>query len=126
VTNLPWETARENFYAAVSDGAGADLRWLSADGEETTDSGAIFDELLAHASAGLEARGFAREAAARRLEPLAVRAGSGVTPAAWKRERVREYLSEGAAFADAVAAVQRDYVEHQKETLLEGSFADWL
>jgi hypothetical protein len=49
-----------------------------------------------------------------------------VTPAAWKVERVREALSEGASFEDAVASMQRAYIRRQSETLIDGSFADWL
>jgi hypothetical protein len=55
-----------------------------------------------------------------------VTADPGTTPAGWKVERVREYLADGDAFADAVMEMQRDYVRKQRDTLLDGSFADWL
>jgi hypothetical protein len=126
VRRLDWQVARENFYRAVQDGVDADLRWLSADGEETTDSTAIFEELLDHAAAGLRARGFTERAARRRLEPLAVRVEASATPASWKREHIAEGLSEGRSFEEAVTAAQRAYVDRQAETLLDGSFADWL
>ncbi len=57
---------------------------------------------------------------------LRARVENRTTPADWKVSRVREYLADGDSFADAIASMQRDYVREQRETLLEGSFADWL
>ena len=60
------------------------------------------------------------------MATLRARVEHRTTPAEWKISRVREYVADGDTFADAVARMQRDYVRHQEETLLEGSFADWL
>lgn len=54
------------------------------------------------------------------------RVRQGVTPASWKREHVRAALEDGASLEDAIATMQRAYVDRQRETLLEGSFADWI
>jgi len=126
VGNLDWETARENFYAAARDGLDADLTWITGDGEQTSAVGAIADDLLAHADAGLAARGVGEDERAQYLDPLGTRVAQGTTPADWKRARVRERLADGEDFAHAVAGMQRTYVEKQRETLLSGSFADWL
>ncbi|GAA0220452.1 hypothetical protein [Halobaculum roseum] len=126
VYDLDWGTARDNFYAAVHDGIDADLSWVTTDGVETTDADAIFDDLLSHAEAGLEDVGLSETEAKSYLEPLRWRAGSGVTPAAWKRSRVRDRLDDGADLGDAIPAMQRAYVERQRETLFDGTFADWF
>jgi hypothetical protein len=39
---------------------------------------------------------------------------------------VSEAVDEGVPFAEAVWSTQVAYVEHQSETLIEGTFADWL
>ncbi|SHH25235.1 hypothetical protein [Halobaculum gomorrense] len=126
VYDLDWETARDNFYAAVRDGIDADLSWITTDGVETTDADAIFGDLLSHAEAGLEDVGLSEAEAESYLDPLRWRARTRLTPAAWKRRRVRERLDDGADFAEAVGAMQRTYVERQRETLFEGTFADWI
>jgi hypothetical protein len=123
---LDWETARENFYTAAHDGLDADLRWITNAGEETTDTEELYADLLDHAEDGLQARGLSEEESATYLWPLRQRARHGVTPASWKREQVRERLDDGDSFEDAVYGMQRAYVQRQTETLIEGSFADWL
>ncbi|ESP88744.1 hypothetical protein [Candidatus Halobonum tyrrellensis] len=125
VADLPWTVAEENFYAAVEDGVDADLRWIATDGAETTDTDALFDDLLAHAEAGLEDAGCSETEAERYLEPLRYRANERVTPAGWKRREVRDRLDDGASFADAVESMQRRYIDEQAETLVDGQFADW-
>ncbi|GGL22266.1 hypothetical protein GCM10009037_02010 [Halarchaeum grantii] len=122
--DLPWETARENFYAAVRDGSDAELTYLGPDGE-TTDATEMYTDLFEQAEAGLRARGLDEETAAKYLWPLRQRARHGITPADWKRERVRENLDDGASFENAVYDMQFDYLEHQRDTLITGSFADW-
>ncbi|MFB6120148.1 MAG: hypothetical protein ABEJ68_03415 [Halobacteriaceae archaeon] len=126
VADLDWETVEENFYAAARNGLDADLTWITGDGERTSSAGAIADDLLAHADAGLAARGVDEDARAHYLDPLGARVAAETTPADWKRARVRERLADGEAFADAVAGMQRTYLEKQRETLLTGCFADWL
>jgi hypothetical protein len=126
VRHLDWVIARDNFYAAMRDGLDADLYWIANDGAETTDTETLFADLFAHAKDGLTSRGLSEEEAAKYLWPLRQRARHRVTPAEWKRREVRERLDEGASFEDAVVETQRAYIEHQEETLIEGSFADWV
>ncbi|WP_049927755.1 hypothetical protein [Halopiger goleimassiliensis] len=126
VATLEWERARENFYNAVRDGFDAEFVWIDADGDRTTDRERIYDELLAAARDGLETRGIGSAAIDRYLAPLEGRLERETTPAAWKRRRIRDHLESGASLAEAITAMQRTYVERQRETLLEGSFVDWL
>ncbi|AXR82240.1 hypothetical protein [Natrarchaeobaculum sulfurireducens] len=126
VVELEWERARENFYAAMRDGLEADLTWITNDGEETTDAFTLYDDLLAHAEDGLRNRGLSNEEAAKYLYPLRRRVRQAVTPADWKVTQVREELEAGAPFDEALETMQRRYVDRQRETLLEGSFADWI
>ncbi|QLG47818.1 hypothetical protein [Natrinema halophilum] len=126
VVELDWQIARENFYAAMADGLEADLTWITNDGKETTDGLALYEDLLAHAEDGLTNRGLSEEDAAKYLYPLRRRVRQGVTPASWKREHVRSAIDGGAEFAAAIERMQQEYVARQSETLLEGSFADWI
>ncbi|NGM67574.1 hypothetical protein G6M89_00885 [Natronolimnobius sp. AArcel1] len=126
VHELDWELARENFYAAMRDGLEADLTWITNDGKETTDTLDIYEDLLAHAEDGLTNRGLTDEQAAKYLYPLRRRVRQGVTPASWKREHVHAALEDGDSLEEAIATMQRTYVDRQRETLLEGSFADWI
>ncbi|MFB6173382.1 MAG: hypothetical protein ABEI39_01940 [Halobacteriales archaeon] len=125
LADLDWARARENFYAAARDGLDADLAWITADGERTDETGALYEDLFAAAEEGLRTQGVPARDAERYLRPLRDRIADGRTPADWKRGRIRERLAEGASFEEAVAATQRAYVERQRETLFEGSFADW-
>ena len=125
VVDLPWERARENFYAAVADGIDADLSWIGTDGTLTSRTDEIYAEILDYAGAGLESAGCTEAEAERWLAPLRWRVEEWTTPASWKRDRVRERLDDGASFTDAVEDTQREYVERQTETLINGSFATW-
>ncbi|MFB6122320.1 MAG: hypothetical protein ABEJ78_02535 [Haloferacaceae archaeon] len=125
VSTLDWEVARENFYAAMRDGLDADLRWITANGEETTETEAIIDELLEHARDGLAIRGLSRGESSRHLDVLRRRLSRGRTPASWKRERVRRAVDDGATLAEAIETMQRTYVRRQRETLVNGSFLSW-
>ena len=78
------------------------------------------------AEAGLTNRGLSEEQAAKYLYPLRRRVRQGVTPASWKREQVRTELEDGADLEEGIATMQRAYVDRQRKTLLEGSFADWI
>ncbi len=120
VNELDWEIARENFYAAMRDGLEADLSWITNDGKETTDSLALYEDLLAHAEDGLTNRGLTEEQAAKYLYPLRRRVRQTVTPGRWKYERVRTAVDDGATLEGAIQSMQRRYVERQRETLLEG------
>ena len=125
VDELDWETAESNFYDAMRNGIDADLRWITAEGEPTGDVDEIYDDLLDSAAAGLQAAGCSEAAAEEYLAPLRYRVANRVTPASWKVDRVRSRVEEGESFADAVQAVQREYIRRQGETLLQGTFANW-
>ncbi len=122
---IDWETARDNFRAAVADGIDADLRWITNEGVETTDTDRIFADVLDHAEAGLVGAGCSERTAAGMLEPLRHRVETRTTPASWKVDRARDLLDAGRSFPEAVRAAQRDYLGRQRETLLDGSFVDW-
>ncbi len=126
VRHLDWVVARDNFYAAMRDGLDADLYWITNSGEETTDSDALFSDLFAHAKDGLQARGLSEEEAAKYLWPLRQRARHGVTPAGWKKREVRERIEDGESLEDAIHGMQSTYIDEQTQTLISGSFADWL
>ena len=126
VFDLSWETAEENFYRAVRDGIGAELTWITADGTETTDTEELYAELFELARDGLELRGFDAAEANRYIQPLRERADRRMTPARWKRERVLERMADGEPFGQAIWGMQSDYIDAQSETLVEGSFVDWL
>jgi hypothetical protein len=126
VQALDWETARENFYAAMADGLDADLRWIAADGEEATDAEAILTELLDYARDGLRLRGLSESDADEYLAPLRVRIAEGVTPARWKHEEVRRRVEDDASLAEAIRGMQTEYVRRQSETLVSGTFREWL
>jgi hypothetical protein len=125
VGDLPWDAARDNFYAAMRNGLEADIEWILADGTETSDSTAAITDLLDHAAEGLRAVGLDDGAVDAYLQPLLWRVDNELTPAGWKREQVRQRLNEGAAFDEAVHGMQRAYVEHQSRTLIDGDFRDW-
>jgi hypothetical protein len=126
VGDLDWEVARENFATAARDGLGADLRWITADGEETTERDALYTDLFARAEEGLLRRGLSEGEAARYIDPLRRRVEYGRSPAEWKLDRVEERIEGGEDLAGAIAGMQGEYLERQRETLVEGSFAEWL
>jgi hypothetical protein len=126
VRQLDWETARENFYAACRDGLQADLTWITADGAETTAIDEVCGELLEYARDGLETRGLATEEARQYIRPLRERLDRRTTPARWKHEHVRGSVEAGAPLAEAIWGMQAEYIDRQTDTLIEGSFADWL
>jgi hypothetical protein len=125
VRGLPWEQARENFRAAARDGLGADLVWITADGERTTDHAVIFSELLELATEGLTHHGFSTQQADAWVDPLRERVETGRTPAAWKRQYVASRLEDGLSVPEAVRSMQQAYIDHQAETLFAGNFAEW-
>jgi hypothetical protein len=125
VEDLPWERARENFYAVARDGLAADLTWITADGERTTDVECCLDDVLDGAVSGLQAKGLSAERAADWVAPLRDRARRHRTPASWKRSVVADRLDGGASLADAVHDAQRAYLKNQRETFRTGTFAEW-
>ncbi|MFB6156913.1 MAG: hypothetical protein ABEJ34_03625 [Haloferacaceae archaeon] len=126
VYDQDWDVARHNFYAAAREGLDAEIRWITNDGQETTDPAVVYDDLLSHAVDGLRTAGLPTDEAERYVDPLSARIGRETTPAAWKRARVRERLDAGDDLGEAITAMQRAYIARQEETLLEGSFAGWL
>ena len=125
VAALEWDDARENFYAAMRDGIDAEITWITADGSDIQDLELAVTDLLEHAAEGLRAVGLDRAAVDRYLQPLQWRVENGLTPAGWKRNRVAEHVDRGASLAEAIESMQREYIEKQAETLIEGSFVDW-
>ena len=130
VIDLDWETARDNFYAAVADGLDADMEWIGYDATPTSESDTsgidgIYRDLLNHAAAGLQAAGCAESEADSWLAPLRYRAEHQITPADWKRAAIRDRLDDGESFTDAVYGMQRAYIENQSETLVSGGFSSW-
>ncbi|OYR69398.1 hypothetical protein DJ79_02750 [Halorubrum ezzemoulense] len=125
VIGLEWETARDNFYAAVADGLDADMEWIDRDGHRTTDSDAMYADLLDHAEAGLRTAGCADDEAAKWIAPLRWRVANRTTPASWKRDRVRARLDDGDDFATAVVDTQREYIRQQADALIDGGFSAW-
>ncbi|QIB74533.1 hypothetical protein GL213_08310 [Halogeometricum borinquense] len=126
VIDQDWQTAKENFYAAMRNGFGSRQRWIANDGHETTNAAEVYDDILAHAVDGLKSAGCSEAEANRYVAPLRVRAESGRTPAGWKINRVHDALADGLDFDAAIFEMQREYIDRQSETLLEGSFSDWL
>ena len=125
VQSLSWHHARENFYAAMRDGLDADLRWITNDGLETQSTDRIYRDVLLHAEEGLRGVGISTSVIEDLLQPLWTRVETRTTPASWKRKRVRAAGDDGADLATAVVTAQREYFSHQRETLHDGSFADW-
>ncbi|MFB6301708.1 MAG: hypothetical protein ABEH78_02430 [Haloferacaceae archaeon] len=125
VADQDWAVARDNFYAAAHEGLDADLRWITNDGQETSDPAVLYDDLLSHALDGLRIAGLSTREAEQYLDPLSDRLTRWTTPAAWKRARVRERLDAGADLDEAISGMQRAYLAEQEETLLEGAFVDW-
>ena len=126
VRSLDWETARENFYAASREGMDADLTWITTDGGETTNTDRIYGELFEAAREGLEGKGLSTEAARRYIYPLRERADRRLTPARWKHDHVAAAVDENVPLAEAIWGMQSTYVDRQAETLLDGSFVDWI
>jgi hypothetical protein len=119
--DLPWTAARDCFYDAAERGPAADLAWVTAEGERTDDPATVYDDLFATARAGLRAAGVDGDAVERRLAPVERRRETG-PPSAWKLDRVRAALDDGADLDGAVRAMQRDYVERAASGT---PFVDW-
>jgi len=123
---LDWETAEGNFYRAVREGLQADIAWITADGHETTDVEVACNECFEYARDGLQLRGLSPEQAHRYIRPLRERLDRRMTPARWKHHTVRRAVEEGVPLPEAIWGMQSRYIDNQRETLLEGTFVDWL
>jgi gamma-glutamyl:cysteine ligase YbdK (ATP-grasp superfamily) len=125
VRDMDWATARDNFYAATRDGLNAELAWVTAEGDRTTDVDRLYADLFDVATAGLERHGVPRDRAVDWLDPLRRRVERRLTPAAWKRRSVAAAMDDGHDAADAIHETQRRYVEKQARTLFDGHLVDW-
>lgn len=123
LATLPWEAARRSFYSAAEDGLAGDLDWITAAGERTSDHDVIFSEVFDVARAGLEDAGFSTDQMDSYLGPIEARWEAETTPSRWKKDRVREELAAGSELADAIYAMQTEYIERSRGT---DTFAEWL
>ncbi|MFC6961223.1 hypothetical protein [Halocatena marina] len=126
VSSLEWDAAEMNFYEAAHEGLDGSFQWITADGAETTNIDIMYDELFDYARDGLSLRGLNRTEINRYVAPLQERFERRMTPAKWKHDRVLDAVDSGTPFVEAVWGMQTDYIERQEETLIEGSFVDWL
>ncbi|WP_372479595.1 hypothetical protein ACAH01_13880 [Halomicrobium sp. HM KBTZ05] len=122
LAELPWQDAEASFYSAAREGPDADLAWVTADGQRTTDHDAIYDEVFEYARRGLASQDVPESQIDEMLAPIERRRALGTTPSQWKLDRVGEYLSEH-DLPDAICEAQRDYYELSRE---HDTFADWL
>jgi hypothetical protein len=123
VASLPWAAARDATYAAARDGLDADLAWIAREGDRTSSPERIYPELFDLARAGLADRGVAERRVAALLEPIEARWAARTTPSAWKRERARERLDDGASLEAAITGAQREYLGRLDA---DEPFAAWL
>ena len=122
LAELPWQDAEASFYSAAREGPDADLAWVTADGQRTTDHDAIYDEVFEYARRGLASQDVPESQIDEMLAPIERRRALGTTPSQWQLDRVGEYLSEH-DLPDAICEAQRDYYELSRE---HDTFADWL
>ncbi|WP_276258446.1 hypothetical protein [Haloglomus litoreum] len=120
---LPWADARDSFYNAVAEGPGADLPWITAEGDRTDNPDIALDELLSLARTGLEEAGFPGTEIDRWIAPLEARQVAAITPSVWKKHRVRAGMNHGESFHEAVEAMQWEYIELSEAT---DSFTQWI
>lgn len=122
LAELPWQAAQESLYAASRDGLDAELPWLTRDDDRTSTADRLYPELFDLAARGLRDRGLTGDRIDRLLAPVRHRWESGSTPAAWKRDRVRDRLDAGTEFQTAVVETQREYRRLAAEN---ERFVDW-
>jgi hypothetical protein len=123
LADLPWDAAERSFYSAAREGLDGDLAWVTADGNRTDDTTAIFPEVFEFARAGLADAGLSEGDIDDYLAPMERRWTARTTPSAWKKARVREGLADGHGLTEALTEMQETYIEQSRET---DSFADWL
>jgi len=122
LTALQWEAAETSFYDAVDNGLDAELHWVTADGEKTTDHDVIYSEVFTLAERGLREQGLSDTEAVDRIAPIRARWEQQMTPSQWKKTQVADALSDGASLAAAITEMQTTYnrLSHQHD-----SFATW-
>jgi hypothetical protein len=119
---LPWAEAERSFDNAVQDGLDAEMVWILADGERTTDADDIFGEVFEYGRRGLEDAGLSTTEIDSYLDPIEARWHDGTTPSRWKKESVRSKLADGKDLTTAVSAMQSEYIELSRET---DAFTEW-
>ena len=123
LTELPHDAARTCFYDVVRDGLDADLAWITAEGERTSDVDEVYADLFEHARLGLTELGVGEPQIDDLLAPLEARWQARTAPSDWRKARVIEHLDAGADLPSAIHASQRDYLDRAGET---ETFAEWL
>ncbi|MFB6228773.1 MAG: hypothetical protein ABEH88_09485, partial [Halobacteriales archaeon] len=120
LVDLDHDLAEASFYNAVAEGLDAELHWVTASGEHTTDLDRICDELFDLARAGLANAGVEAGTIDRYLGAIEHRWTEGRTPSDWKIDRVRAELDAGADLIEAIPAMQRSYFDR-----CGTPFAEW-
>ncbi|WP_435175340.1 hypothetical protein [Halorussus sp. AFM4] len=110
LATLDRDAAERSFYAAVENGLDADLAWVTADGDRTSDRTRIYGELFEFARRGLRDRGVSSDTVDEFLGPLEARWTERTTPSRWKLARVADRLDAGDPFDEAVREMQTEYV----------------
>jgi hypothetical protein len=123
VADLDWADARDAFYDVAANGLDADLAWITADGDRTSDTDTILREVFEYARRGLTEQGLQETKADAYLAPIDARRRVGTTPSDWKREQVHAAIDDGLPLPDAIRRMQRRYLERAGRV---ESFADWL
>lgn len=88
-SRLPFQAARDNFYACAREGLAARIRWL--DGSELPVSRLLLEELLPLAAVGLESLGLDGADAGHYLGIIEERVRSGRNGAVWQRQWVARH-----------------------------------
>jgi hypothetical protein len=114
LVTLDRDAAERSFYDAVDHGIDAELAWVTADGDRTTDRAVIYEELFEFARLGLREQGVPSETVEEYLAPIEARWTERTTPSRWKLARVRDGLDAGKRFDEAVHEMQTDYIARAK------------
>jgi hypothetical protein len=122
LVELDWADAEQGFYNAVDDGLDAELYWITADGEPTSNPEEIYPDLFDLARRGLRDQGLSEGEIERLLAPMVDRWERRETPSQWKKAHVRETLDNSASLTEALSAMQTDYMRHSQHG---EPFADW-
>ncbi len=111
---LPFDKARDNFYAAARFGLGARLLWTDDEGEvELNARRLILDRLLPLARHGLETRNVPRTEIDEYLNVIGARVDSSQNGAAWQRRWVTRNGSGTRPRRQELNALVQAYREHQ-------------
>jgi hypothetical protein len=113
---VPFALAEHNFYRAAQHGLDARLAWPREPGgsAEELAAGELVTRLLPLAREGLEGAGVVAEEVARMLEPVAARASTGRSGAAWQRGALVE-LEPRLGRPRALAAMLGAYLERAEK-----------